>query len=328
MKIFIAVLLIIIITTVGYEIYLITFPKPVEEVIVTIEEGETAAAIADKLVKQGVIGSKWFFIIYVRLRGIDKELCKGNYLFSGNLSTRGVIRRIANGQVQLSSVTIPEGLTISETVRIIAEAGFGDYNRYIALCYDPVFAEQLTGFPVNTLEGFLYPDTYFFAEEVSEEYIIRHLVNEFFSKTARLQLPEEFPYSFYQMVILASIVEKEAVFSDEKPLIAGVFLNRLRIGKRLQADPTVAYALRKEGIVRRRIFYIDLEIDSPFNTYRNTGLPPTPICSPSVISMQAVLEPEESDYLYFFADRRGRHIFSKTYRDHINRQRTIRENSG
>lgn len=238
-----------------------------------------------------------------------------------------VVQKLLEGDVMMQRITIPEGLTIRETARSMQSQGLGIYDIFLELCTDPDFTYHLTGFEVPTLEGFLYPDTYHFADGVSEEFIIRQLVNEFFKKTSTLQLPEEFNLSFYEMIILASIVEKEATFSDEKPMIASVFLNRLRIGKRLQADPTIAYALAKHGIRRSTIFYVDLEIESPYNTYRRAGLPPTPICSPSISSMQAVLEPAKSTFLYFFADGRGRHIFSRTYQEHLNKQRALRSRS-
>ena len=312
MKKFAIILAVFLLAVLGYEIYLLIFPRTINEVIVEIKIGEPAAVIADKLVQHGVIRSKWLFMALVRIQGVDKELSYGNYLFSGRLSTASVARQLIDGKIMLERVTIPEGLTIRGTARRLEASGFGNFDNYVNLAYDPVFAEQITGFQVQSLEGFLYPETYHFAEGVSEEFVLRTLVNEFFKKTATLHLPQEFAYSFYDLIIIASIVEREATYHDEKPLIASVFLNRLNIGKRLQADPTVAYALSKQGIHRTTIYYNDLNIDSPYNTYRRIGLPPTPICNPSVISMQAVLEPADSEFLYFFADRRGRHIFSKT----------------
>ena len=323
MRTFTIILAAIFIIIIGYELVLLVFPKPVNEVIVEIRAGDPAAVIADKLVQHGVIRSKWLFITYIKLKGVDKDLSYGNYLFSGRISTASVARQLIDGNIILERVTIPEGLNIRETAHRLDAAGFGDFEKFVSLAYDPDFSEQLTGFPVQTLEGFLYPDTYHFGEGVSEEFVLRRLVHEFFNKTTHLLLPDEFQMSFYEMITLASIIEKEARYHDEKPLIASVFMNRLRIGKRLQADPTVAYALEKRGIQRTTIYYIDLQIDSPFNTYRRTGLPPTPICNPSIISMQAVLDPAESDYLYFFADRQGRHIFSKTYTEHLNKQRAL-----
>ncbi|MBW6516672.1 MAG: endolytic transglycosylase MltG [Candidatus Cloacimonetes bacterium] len=324
MRIFAVVLAIVILIVIGYELYLLVFPTTIKEVVVEIKIGEPAAIIADKLVNHGVIRSKWLFIAYIRLRGVEKDLSYGNYLFSGRLSTASVARKLIDGRIILEQVTIPEGLNIRETARRLEASGFGKAENYIELSYDPEFAEMLTGFSVQSLEGFLYPETYHFGDGVSEEYVLRRMVNEFFNKTATLRLPDEFNYSFYELIILASIIEKEARFHDEKPLIASVFLNRLSIGKRLQADPTVAYALSKNGIQRTTIYYVDLQIDSPYNTYRRAGLPPTPICNPSVLSMQAVLDPADSEFLYFFAGKRGRHIFSKTYTEHLNKQRALR----
>jgi|SRR5690554_2037526 UPF0755 protein len=324
MRTFAIILATLFIIALSYEVYLLIIPRPIQEVVVEIQTGEPAARIGDKLVQHGVIRSKWPFVIYVRLRNIDQELSWGKYLFSGRMSTAAVVKKLLEGDVMTHRVVIPEGLTVRETARRLDEQGFGDYNTFVDLVKDIEFATQITGFPIETLEGFLYPETYYFAEGVSEEFILRRMVNEFFHKTSELQLPNNFDFSFYEMIILASIIEKEARYIDEMPLISSVFINRLNIGKRLQADPTVAYALAREGIERRTIYYIDLQIDSPYNTYQRIGLPPAPICSPSLPAMQAVLQPAESEFLYFFADQQGRHIFSKTYREHLNKQRALR----
>ncbi len=324
MRTFTIILITLFLLALGYEIFLIIIPRPIKEVVVEIQTGESAARIGDKLVQNGVIRSKWPFVIYVRLRNIDQELSWGKYLFSGRMSTAAVVKKLMEGDVLARRAVIPEGLTISETARRLNDQGFGEYDTFVDLAKDMDFSRQLTGFSVESLEGFLYPETYDFTEGVSEEFILRRMVNEFFHKTTELQLPDNFDYSFYEMIILASIIEKEARYIDEMPLIASVFINRLSIGKMLQADPTVAYALSKEGIERRTIYYNDLQIDSPYNTYQKVGLPPAPICSPSISAMQAVLNPAESEFLYFFADQKGRHIFSKTYREHLNKQRVLR----
>jgi len=323
-KIFILLIAIAIIVPLAYEVSLWVLPYNSNEVIIDIPEGTPASIIAKILVDSGAIRSKFRFIGYVRLTGKEKELSYGEYLIPPNSNFIEVLNRLLDAKVMYHRVTILEGWTIRETARQIEKEGFGSFDTFLALCKDPVYAQELTGFPVNSLEGFLYPDTYHFPRNVSEDFIIRHLVSSFFRRIAKLEIPETIPYSFYEIITLASIVEKEATFNDEKPLIAGVFLNRLQIGKKLQADPTVAYLLAKDGIRRKIILYRDLEIDSPYNTYRYTGLPPTPICSPAVSTIQAVLQPENTDYFYFFANRQGRHIFSRTYTEHLNKQRALR----
>lgn len=368
-------------------------PYNSRESVTEIANGASASGIAETLYENGVISNKLIFRIYVTLRGREQKLSFGEYHFPPRLSLSEVVTKLETGKVKLHPVTITEGLTISETAARYSKASHIDYDKFISICSDSSFAYQLTGLPVNKLEGFLYPDTYLFPKQVSEEYIIRNMVRTLASKittvkkelgypchytaeenvccfgeksgllshfshvgsgrcdideeecpsacpyvsvceeTQQISQPENFfipgtLQDIYEVLILASIVEKEATFDDEKPLIAGVYHNRLRRGMRLQADPTVAYALEQAGIVRRsKIYYRDLQIDSPYNTYRNKGLPPTPICSPSIKSIKAVLNPAETDYLFFFSNNRGRHIFSKTYREHLNGLRKLRHSN-
>ena len=147
------------------------------------------------------------------------------------------------------------------------------------------------------------------------------MVEQHFSQTKDLDFSHSKEMDYYQILILASIVEKEAQFDEEKPTIASVYLNRLEVDMKLQADPTISYILEQKGKKRKKIYYKDLKIDSPYNTYLYKGLPPTPICTPSKSAIKAVLEPEETDYFYFFASGGGKHTFSQTYSQHLSRQR-------
>ena len=316
-------LLIVLFFTISGIIY---FTKSIliHDTIVEILPGDTAREIAEKLNEHGVIRSPSWFYFYVKLTGIDKHLSRGKYLFFGKHSLFAVAEKIRKGEVVQKHITIQEGLTIKKTCLKLAKEGLGNYKNFLSLCRDSVFAKKLTGFSIPDLEGFLYPETYYFPEEVSEKFIIKHIVNQFFKATSKLNFNTPNNLDFYQTVILASIVEKEAKVNDEKPIIASVYLNRLQFKHRLQADPTIAYILEQQGKSRKRIFYKDLEIDSPYNTYKNFGLPPTPICSPSLSSIKAVLKPAETDYFFFFADKKGRHIFSKTYSQHLFKQRELK----
>ena len=163
------------------------------------------------------------------------------------------------------------------------------------------------------MEGFLYPDTYYFPKGATEKFIIKTMVDNFYKKTSDLNISPDFKLDFYQTLIIASIVERESGLQEEKPLIAGVYVNRFLKGYKLQADPTVAYVLEQKGKSRKKIFYKDLLVDSPYNTYLYKGLPPTPIANPSLDTIKAVLNYEPTDYMFFFANN-GRHIFSKTYK--------------
>ncbi len=321
-KIIIAFVTVIVILTL-YVVSLVILPKKINEVLIDVSKGESAHSIAEKLYEKNVIRSKRVFYLYVKFTDMDKILSFGKYHFSGKLSIPDVVNILKLGKVILRKVTVPEGLTIKKTARVLSQYGFVDHNKFIAICNDSLFAKKLTGFSVSSLEGFLYPETYHFPYEVSEQYIIKTLVQEFFSQTQDFDFVPNNVLDFYETLVLASIVEREARFRDEQPTIASVYLNRIKYNYKLQADPTVAYVLEQQGKIRKKIFYRDLNIDSPYNTYKNLGLPPTPICSPAVSAIQAVLEPAETDYFFFFANGNGRHEFNQTYQQHINQQNSI-----
>lgn len=307
-----------------YILTIINLPKQINESIIDIAKGEPAKKIAEQLHEKGIIRSKNIFYFYVKLYEIDKKLSFGKYHFAGKLSIPEVVDILEQGKVVLRKVTIPEGLTVRKTARVLSQYGFVDNEKFITLCNDSLYAKKLTGFPINSLEGFLYPETYHFPYEASEEYIIKTLVQSFFEQTQNFDFAPNKGLDFYNTIILASIVEREARFSDEQPTIASVYLNRLKYNYKLQADPTVAYALELDGRKRKKIYYRDLKIDSPFNTYKHFGLPPSPICSPSVSTIQAVLKPAETDYFFFFANGNGRHEFNQTYQQHLQQQNRLK----
>ena len=232
--------------------------------------------------------------------------------------------KIITGEIRVKRVTVPEGMSVYRTMRILADNEIGNYQRLINKAKDPAFAKEVTGLDINTLEGFLYPDTYLFGLNMTEENIIKHMVQNFFSKISMSDIKSEDKEQFYKDIILASIVEREAIFNDEKPIIAGVFLNRLRINMRLQACPTALYHLESEFTRRRNVTLADTRNRTPYNTYVIYGLPPHPICSPAVSSILAVQKPVQSDYLFFIADGTGRHSFNRTYAEHLQRQRQMR----
>jgi UPF0755 protein len=287
-----------------------------------IHPGEPASTISKRLAAEDLIRSEKLFYWYTRLSGSDQYLSYGLYRFDGKLNMQQLLSKIKAGKVQLRKITIPEGLTLEKTVKILHNKDFGKKTELLKLCYDATFAKELTGFDLASLEGFLYPETYHFPEAAAEEYIIQTMVEQHFAQSRDLDFANRADLDYYQVITLASIVEREAQLTNEKPLIASVYLNRLEIDMKLQADPTVAYALEKIGKRRKKIYYKDLKIDSPYNTYLYAGLPPAPICSPSRHAIQAVLEPAETDYFFFFASGGGAHTFSQTYSQHLSRQRT------
>jgi len=321
-------IIILIILAAAYFAYLLYAPKDINETIISIEKGETAKAIASRLYNKNLIRSKEAFYLYIRTTGSQGQLSFGKYLLKGSINMLDVISLIKSGKVLLRRVTIPEGLTAWKTCRLLARKDFGEYGKFLSLCKDSTFAKKNTGFNIPNLEGFLYPETYYFPDDVSEEFIISHIVKEFFNQTADLNFVPNEKLDFYETIILASIVEREAKVNNEKPTIASVYVNRLKYNYKLQADPTIAYFLELQGKTRKKIYYKDLKIKSPYNTYINYGLPPTPICSPSVSSIAAVLNPAETDYFFFFANGTGRHEFTKTYKQHLNKQNLLKASNG
>ncbi|MCF7859855.1 MAG: endolytic transglycosylase MltG [Candidatus Cloacimonetes bacterium] len=300
-------------------------PRKLNEVIIDIPRGASARAIAAQLYDNNIIPNKLTFYFYVKLTNIEKELSYGKYLFSGKQSIPDIIRTLHEGNVVLRKATIPEGLTIRKTAKLLSQKGFIDYEKFVALSNDSIFVKKLTGFSIPSLEGFLFPETYHLPYEASEQYIIKALVENFFKQTQDLDFAPTNNLNFYEIIILASIVEKEAKFKEELGTIASVYLNRIKYDYKLQADPTIAYALEQKGKIRRKIYYRDLKIESPYNTYMYMGLPPTPICSPSASAIQAVLNPEETDFFFFFANGNGYHEFNQTYQQHINQQNSLRK---
>jgi UPF0755 protein len=327
MKLFGIIIIFLLIITLALFLVYYFGDYEVEETIININEGASAHQIANLLHADNIIRSRFLFNLYVRINDIDKHLSYGKYIFKGNVNLKKISGILTSAQIYLRPITIPEGLSLKKTCRLLSNANFGSYKEFISLCQDPQFASNLVGFPVRSLEGFLFPETYRISEEASEEYIIKIMVREFFRQTADLD------YSLgsldnYSTLILASIVEREARFHSEMPIIAGVYLNRLEDKHKLQADPTVAYILDESGKNRSKIYYKDLRIDSPYNTYKYTGLPPGPICSPGIEAIRSVIDPQRTAYYFFFASSGGRHEFSRTYQEHLRKQNEMkRENA-
>ena len=298
-------------------------PADLDHVLCEISYGDTGKSIARKLYQADIISDELLFYLIIRYKKVDKTLKAGHYLFSGSLNMFDTLDRIVSGEILVERVTIPEGLSMYRTFRTISNKGIGDYQKYLELAKNPEFASSITGFDIENLEGFLYPDTYIFGYDMTEENVLRTMVKNFFTRLEAAHLSTEDQEKFFNELILASIVEKEVMYNDEKPLIAGIFLNRLEKNMKLQACPTVTYYLEPEFRYISVLTYSETRNPSPHNTYMIDGLPPYPICSPAVSTIFSVLYPEKSPYLFFFADRRGRHIYSRNYEEHIRKQREV-----
>lgn len=290
--------------------------------IIYIENGMPANDIGEMLKENGILNNKNLFRIMLYITNSDNKLQAGEYLLNPAMSVLEIIDKLRSGISIVHRVTIPEGYDIKQIAARLGREGLVDEERFLELAFDAelVFGEQLSALPfdlpIKSLEGYLFPDTYYFAREQTEEAIIRQMVARFIE----LVIPQvdltiiDNRFTLHEVVTLASIVEKEVIMNFERPIVAAVYLNRLDINMRLQADPTVRYVMTED---RSRVLYRDLEIQSPYNTYRNNGLPPGPIASPGLNSILAVLEPADVDYLFFLSKRDGTHQFTKTFEEHV-----------
>jgi UPF0755 protein len=283
---------------------------------VLIPRGAGVETIAGILKADGLVESPTLFVLAARVLGHDRKLKAGRYTIPVGASIYRILRQLSSGMGKNDMVTIPEGLRSEEIAHILATQSKIDPSRFLALARDSSFATSL-GVPSDRLEGYLYPDTYPFYPLLTPEEVARVMVGralrvfeeELASPGAKQGL------TMHQLVTLASMVEAEAVMPSERPRIAAVFYNRLKMGMMLQSDPTVMYAL---GIYRNRVFYSDLNVKSPYNTYRNKGLPPGPICSPGRAAFHAVLFPlADTTEIYFVARGDGTHIFSHSWEEHL-----------
>lgn len=293
-------------------------PSSLDEII-TISAGMPSDAIAEMLASRGIISNAKLFKLLTRVTNTAKSLKAGEYLLNSNMSPLDVLETLKQGKVNLHRVVIPEGFDLEQIATLLTNEQLVNYEHFLTLAQNVnlVYSEGLPfEMPLDTLEGYLFPDTYHFVMGQGEESIIRTMVARF----VEYALPQidlavyEGQFSLHEIITLASIVEKEVVVDYERPMVAAVYLNRLNINMRLQADPTVRYVMEED---RDRVLYRDLEIDSPYNTYRNDGLPLGPIASPGIESIKAVLEPADVDYLYFLSKRDGTHAFTRTFAEHV-----------
>ena len=309
-------------------------PTPSGSDVATIEvaEGDGAGDIGRRLEETGVIRSARLFDILVALMGVEDEMVAGAYEFDRGMPTLQAIGRLRGGVTMPLMVTVPEGLRSEEVALLMEREGIVPADEFQSALasseYDFDFlAEPFLGEgPGVGLEGYLFPATYGFSRGVTAEEMVRRMLTAFDEQvTPELrQAAQATGLSLHQAVTLASIVEREAVKADERPLIAGVFLNRLRLGMPLEADPTVQYALANDpGNVERFGFWKqgltlgDLQVDSPYNTYVNGELQPGPICNPGLASLEAVGHPAQTNYLYFVAREDASHVFAETLEEHL-----------
>lgn len=289
-------------------------PPRAGPVTVTVEEGQRFADVAEDLRRQGVLRHPLPLVVWARLTRQDRNVHWGEYLITTPLSPLELLARVTGPPDPLHAVTVPEGLTVREVVRLLASAGFGSEDSFLCLLDDPAFLAEYD-LPPSGAEGYLFPDTYAFPLATPQDRILRTMLQRFhevvgvdFTRAAgRLGLTE------HQAVTLASLVEEETGRPDERRLVAAVFLNRLRRGMPLQSDPTVLYG-RTDG--DRTLTRADLRRPTPYNTYTIAGLPPAPIANPGRAALEATVDPAPVEYLYFVSRGDGTHEFTSTLAAH------------
>jgi peptidoglycan lytic transglycosylase G len=299
-----------------YETKEIRIPEGAPVVRLVVPPGATAESIGRQLKALGLVPHPMLFRQLVRWRRLAGQLKAGEYAFDGPLSLEGILDVIARGAVVRREITVPEGRCLEEIAALVAGQGL-DADTFRAAAADPTPVRDLDP-KATDLEGYLFPDTYDLPQTPEAPRVLVRRMTQRFREVITPDLPriEAQGLSVRQVVTLASIVELETASALERPLIAAVFLNRLARGMLLQTDPSVIYALRKAGRWDGNIRKKDLEIDSPYNTYRRPGLPPGPIGSPGHEAMRAVLEPAETRALYFVSRNDGTHEFSETLGAH------------
>lgn len=301
----------------GLVMWLLVMPGRLRSgpVVVTVRSGESFRATARRMAEAGLVRYPRLLAAWASATGKDREVKWGEFLFTGPVSPIAALDRLTRPPDPLHEVTIPEGLSVRQTVHLLAAHGFGTAESLLCHLRDPAFLAALD-LPATGAEGYLFPDTYAFPLLTPQKFILRRMVERFrqvFTPEMAARAADQ-GLRVREAVILASIIEKETARADERRLVSAVFHNRLRLGMPLQSDPTVIYALPGlDGALTRK----DLATPSPFNTYTNRGLPPAPIANPGRAALEAAVNPAPVDYLYFVARGDGTHQFSVTLAEHI-----------
>ena len=287
------------------------------EQFVEIPPGSGTAAIARRLADAGVVTDVNTFRLALWVTGQGRRLQAGEYRFDHPLSARQVAEKIGRGEVYVHPITFREGLTIKQMAELYESRGFGPAKDFIEAAKNVALVQAIDP-AAKDLEGYLFPDTYALPRRATADQLVARMVASF-TKALTPDLIEKATangQSVRQLVTLASIVEKETGKAEERPMVAAVYANRLKIGMGLQCDPTVIYALERAGRFNGNLTREDLQFDSPYNTYRYAGLPPGPIAAPGRASLEAAADPASDPYLYFVSRNDGSHAFASTLDEH------------
>lgn len=284
---------------------------PSQEKLVQLKAGSSARHIAAELENAGIIRSRYAFLVWHYLHG-RAPLKAGEYAFDHRAPLREVYDRVARGDIYVRALVIPEGFNIFDIAAAVEQAGMGRSDDFLRVARTETALIRDLDPQAQSLEGYLFPDTYHFTRTQSLHDVAAAMVHRFRQAARDVGLNQD----FHKIVTMASIVEKETGVAEERPAVASVFYNRLDKNMALATDPTVIYAALLNSRYRGAIHQSDLHFDSPYNTYRNTGLPPGPISNPGRASLQAAMHPASTEYLYFVSDNQGHHRFSRTEAEH------------
>jgi UPF0755 protein len=283
-----------------------------EEEIFMVEKGSSLKTIAAQLEERRLIKGKHLFMLWAYVKGGARGIKAGEYSFNRLMTPVKIFHMLTSGAVKIYSFTIPEGFTAEQIAGFLERRNFVNKRNFASLVHDK---DLISSYDVagTSLEGYLYPDTYLITRDMGARDLIDLMVDRFWEVFSSLARGQKLTMPVKDIVILASIVEKETGLAEERPLIAAVFLNRLGKGMRLESDPTVIYGIEDfSGDLTRK----DLRTPHPYNTYIHHGLPPGPIANPGKEALKAVINPEETDYLYFVSKNDGSHHFSSTLTEH------------
>jgi UPF0755 protein len=293
---------------------------------VVIPQGATARTIGALLADAGVARRAWAVVLVARALGVAERLRHGEYALRPDQSTPEIVRLLARGETVRHRVTIPEGSTVAQVADLLAAEGLVDRDRFLALALREgrrIGRPILADLPIDSVEGYLFPDTYDFTRGLDEAAVLGRFLDHLDAKLdpALRTAAAARGWSLHDLLTVASMIEREAQVPDERPVVAGVIVNRLARGMRLEIDATVLYAL---GSHKAALALRDLDVDSPYNTYRRAGLPPGPIANPGLAAITAAAHPAEVPYLYYVLRPDGRHHFSRTYEEHLRAVRRYR----
>jgi UPF0755 protein len=320
-------LLLLLVIAGGVLAYWLVVPMgPSVETFVDIPSGTGSEAMAAQLEQAGVIRSQYGFDLLRVVKG--GTLKAGVYRFDHPVAMTEVYQRLAKGDVFTRTVVIPEGFNLFDVAAEMEASKLGTREQFLAAARQHTELVAAWSPGATSVEGFLFPDTYKFSPHATEEQMLRVMVKRFSAEAARIGLVAGGQVDVAKTVTMASLVEKEVSVDSERPMVAGVFVNRLKLGMPLQTDPAVVYAALLDGRWRGTIYQSDLASENAYNTYKHTGLPPGPICNPGMAALRAAMNPTETENLYFVADAAGHTKFSPTLAGHVANVESYRKTGG